>query len=82
MQMCSLQTRNLLRSYNTAKALPKNKNVRLINKRKFVKVALEKDFKIFIMQITALKATPTRMTIYFFQIALITSDDLVQVVAL
>lgn len=51
--------------YITIEAIPIAKQVELINKYKFVKVALDKNSGIFIIHVTALEAL-AKMTIHFF----------------
>lgn len=46
------------RFYNTAEALPTTNRVELIDKRKFAKIALDKNFKTFVTYVAALKAMP------------------------
>lgn len=45
-------------------------------------MVLDEHFKTFVVYLVALKAPLTEMTIHFLQKALITCDDLVQVIAL
>lgn len=44
------------RSYDTAEALPITCKVALINKRKFVKVTLDKNYKTFVIYVAVLEA--------------------------
>ncbi len=45
------------RFYITAKALPTTSQIKLIYKREFAKVALDKSFETFVMYVANLKAT-------------------------
>lgn len=51
-----------------AKAMPTAKQIELIDKYKFAKVALNKTPKIFVVHVVALE-TLTKMTIHLFQVA-------------
>ncbi len=53
------------RSYTTTEALPTTSQVKLIDKRKFAKVALYKNSETFVMHVVVLE-TPTTMPIYLF----------------
>lgn len=55
------------RSYVTAEALLTTKQIKLIDKKKFAKVALYKELKMFVMQIAALEMFLARLIIYFSQ---------------
>lgn len=72
------------RSYIPAMALLTIKRVELIDKKEFIKAALDKNFITFVMYIAALEAPPAseKRTIHLFWIAQITGEDFVQVVAL
>lgn len=58
--------------------------MKLINKMKFDKAALDKNIKTFIMHIIALKLLikATKMSIHFLQISQITGSKTIQVVVL
>lgn len=72
------------RSYRPAKALSTTKRVKFIDKKKFAKVILDENSKIFVMYIATLKAPPVsaRITVYFSQIAQIIIENLIQAAAL
>lgn len=56
------------KSYTTGEVLPITKKVRLINKRKFAAIVINKNAKIFMVYVVALKILPklTGIVIYFF----------------
>lgn len=68
------------RFYIIAKILLTTKQVEIINKKKFDKTALDKNFEISLIHIIALK-TP-KITIYASKAAQVIVDNLVQVAAL
>ena len=51
------------KSYSTAKAMLTTKQVELIDKKKFVKVALDKNSKTFVVHVTTLEAPLLEITI-------------------
>lgn len=53
-----------LRKYNIVKTMPTAKQVKQINKHKFVQVSLDKASKMFIISVAALKRPMSIMTIY------------------
>ena len=55
------------RSYTIAKVLLTTKRIKLINKKKFVKVALDEESKIFMMYIATLEALPSEITKYILR---------------
>lgn len=55
------------RSYITAKALPIIWQIKIIDKKKFAKVILNKDFKTFVIHVATLEAPLARMTIHLSQ---------------
>ena len=52
------------RSYTTAKALPTTKRVELIDKKKFVKAALDENSETFLVHVAALEAPLAEMSIH------------------
>lgn len=56
------------KTYTTTKAIPITKQIELINKHKFAKMALDKISNTFVMYVTALE-TPSEITIYLSQVA-------------
>ena len=70
------------RSYTIAEALPTTKQVELIDKKEFVKAALDKESNIFVMHVAALEALLSGMTIYPSQAAQILNSDPVHVAGL
>lgn len=55
-----------LRSYTTVEALSTTSQIKLIDKREFTKIALDKNFKMFIVYTTPLKV-PIVMLINFYR---------------
>ena len=55
------------RSYIIAEALPITKQVELMNKKEFVKAALDKNSETFVVHIATLEAPLSRMTIHFLR---------------
>lgn len=51
-----LKNKLILKFYITVEILPSIKQVELINEKKFVKVVLDKNSKIFVMQIVTLES--------------------------
>ena len=70
------------RSYSTAEVLPTTKRVKLIDKKKFVKAALDENSETFVVYVAALKAPLSGMTIHPSQAAQILDSDPVQIAAL
>ena len=73
------EKKHIWKSYTTAAALPTSKEVELINKKKFAKKEMNKDFEMFVIYIAALKALLAGMTIYTSKITQITNSNLVQI---
>lgn len=57
------------KSYTTAKALPTTKQVKIINKKKFAKAALDAKSEIFMIHVIGLKAPLSGIIIYFSRTA-------------
>ncbi len=55
------------RSYIAAKALPITNRVKIINKKKFAKAALNKNFETFVIYVAALEVL-TAMSIYLSRV--------------
>ena len=55
------------RSYTIAKFLSTTKWVELINKKKFAKIALDKDFKTFMVYVLTLETLLARIKIHFLK---------------
>lgn len=53
-----------LRSYTSTNALSTTKQIELIDKKDFAKVALNEDFKTFVIHVVAMEALLIGMTIY------------------
>ena len=71
MQIYSLQKKLTWRSYTAAEALPATKRVKLIDKKKFAKAALDEESKTFVMHVAALEVLPrsAKMTMHPLQAA-------------
>lgn len=65
--MLFLEQKLIWNSYIVAKALSINKKVKLINKKKFAKGALNEESEIFIVHVAALEAALAKITIYSTQ---------------
>ena len=66
------------RSYTTAEALPNIKQVELIDKKEFVKAALDENLKTFVIYVAILKAPLSGMIIHLSQeaqIAVLKQDE-------
>lgn len=57
------------RSYNTNKTLPTTKQLELINKKMFAKIALDKELETLVIYVVTKKAFLAEMTIHFLQVA-------------
>ena len=55
------------RSYTTAKALPTTKRVELIDKKEFVKAALNENSETFVVHVATLEAPLSGMTIHLLR---------------
>lgn len=67
-------------SYTAAKAFSITKRVKIINKKEFIKPALDRNSESFVIYITALKIP--EITFYLSRVAQIINDNLIQVAAL
>lgn len=71
------------KSYIVGNALSIIRQVKLIDKRKFTKAALDKNFETFILHVAAPRTTTTvEMKIHYVQAAQVAKDDQVQIPAL
>lgn len=67
--MSFIKRKFILRFYTTTKALPNIKQVKFLNKKKFTKAALNKNFKSFVIYIIALEILPaSTITIHLLEI--------------
>lgn len=57
------------RFYTTTKALPTTKQIEFIDKKEFVKMTLNENFKTFMMHIVILEASVSRMIIHLLRVA-------------
>lgn len=62
-----IEKKLIWRFYTTIKALPNTKQIDLTDKNEFAKVVLNKESKMFVMYVAALKAPVIEMLIYLAQ---------------